>query len=151
MGFTKPLPDVDEDHRAFWDALRLHKFLLWTCKKCSARYWPVSLCRNHPNDPFFDNMEWAEASGRGSVFAFNIHYTVFDPAFNEDVPYVFALIELEEGPLFPSNIVGCAPEEVGIGMPVEVTFEDTIQGFTLPKFRPAKPQRLDLSNLNPYP
>jgi uncharacterized OB-fold protein len=138
MGLSKPLPNVDSDHQAFWDGLKTDKFLLWTCKNCGAQYWPVSFCRNHANEAFFGNMEWAEASGRGTVFAFNIHYTALDAAFQEDVPYVFALIELEEGPLFPSNIVGCAPEDVKIGMPVEVTFEDTGGGFTLPKFRPVK-------------
>jgi uncharacterized OB-fold protein len=83
-------------------------------------------------------MEWAKASGKGKVFAFNIHYVAFDPAFQDDVPYVYALIELEEGPMIGSNIIGCAAEEVTYGMPVEVIYEDITPDYTLPKFRPIK-------------
>jgi uncharacterized OB-fold protein len=48
-------------------------------------------------------------------------------------PYVIALVELDEGPRLISNIVGCAPEDVAIDMPVEVCFEDS-GDFTLPRF-----------------
>jgi uncharacterized OB-fold protein len=81
------------------------------------------------------NMEWAEASGRGIVYAFTIHHTAFHPAFKEELPYVFALIELEEGPIFGSNVVGCAPSSVVTGMPVEVTFIERGDDL-LPLFRP---------------
>jgi len=83
-------------------------------------------------------MEWADASGRGRVFAFNIHNVAFDPVFKDDIPYVYALIELDEGPMFGSNIIGCDPSEVTIGMPVEVVFEDITEEYTLPKFQPVK-------------
>lgn len=134
----KLFPNVDDDHKPFWNSLQEHKFLLWTCKKCGARYWPVSLCRNHENEPLFGNMEWAEASGKGKIFVYNIHCMAFDPEFKDKVPYVHALVELDEGPLFPTNIVGCKPEDVRIGMPVEVVFEETAEGYILPKFRPVK-------------
>ncbi|NWG76523.1 MAG: OB-fold domain-containing protein, partial [Rubrivivax sp.] len=70
-----------------------------------------------------------------------IHNVAFDPSFKDDIPYVYALIELEEGPMFGSNIVGCDPNEVRIGMPVEVAFEDITEEFTLPKFRPVQKSR----------
>ncbi|MFC1816012.1 Zn-ribbon domain-containing OB-fold protein, partial [Thermodesulfobacteriota bacterium] len=80
--------------------------------------------------------EWVEASGRGKVFAFNIHQIAFDPAFQDDIPYVYALIELEEGPLSGSNVIGCGVDEVKVGMPVEVVYEDITEAYTLPKFQP---------------
>jgi len=83
-------------------------------------------------------MEWMDASGKGKVFVFSIHYWSFHPAFKDDVPYVLALVETEEGPLIPTNIIGCDPKEVHIGMPVEVVFEDVDEQFTLPRFEPAK-------------
>lgn len=137
MAYTKPQPSIDEDIRPFWDGLRQHQFLLLRCQRCGAWYWPAAYCRNHANRPFLEDMEWQPASRRGKVFSYNIHHWVFEPAFRDEVPYVYALIELEEGPMFGTNIVGCKPEEVRIGMPVEIVFEDhPEEGFTLPKARP---------------
>lgn len=136
--WNKPLPSVDEDIEPFWKGMKGHEFLLFRCKKCGAWYWPVSFCLNHDNEPFFGNLEWAKASGRGKVFAFNIHYRAFHPGFAEDIPYVYALIELDEGPMFGSNIIAIEPQEVKIGMPVEVVYDDITAEFTLPKFKPVK-------------
>jgi uncharacterized OB-fold protein len=46
------------------------------------------------------------------------------------------LITLDEGPQLMSNVVGCPPEKVHIGMPVEVTFEDWTEEISVPKFKP---------------
>ena len=135
--WNKPLPSVDEDTEPFWKGLKSHEFLLFRCKKCGAWYWPVAFCRNHANEPYYGNLEWTKASGKGKVFAFNIHYKAFHPGFAEDIPYVYALIELDEGPMFGSNVIGIDPKDVKIGMPVEVVYEDITEEFTLPKFKPA--------------
>lgn len=136
MAYAKPRPNIDYDIKPFWDGLREHKFLLLRCKQCGAWYWPAAYCRRHKNAPFMGGMEWTPASGRGTVFAFNIHHAAFDPAFQEDIPYVYALIELDEGPMFGTNVIGCKPEDVHIGARVEIVFEDhPEEGFTLPKAR----------------
>jgi len=57
-------------------------------------------------------------------------------------PYVVALVELEEGPRLISNVVGCAPEEVEVDMPVRVRFDD-VGEFTLPRFEPAADEGRD--------
>ena len=62
--WTKPRPNIDHDNAPFWDGLRRHKFLLWRCRTCGASYWPKAYCRNHDNEPFAANMEWAETTGR---------------------------------------------------------------------------------------
>lgn len=79
-----------------------------------------------------------DASGRGTVFSFNIHNVAFDPAFKDDIPYVYAMIELEEGPMIATNVIECAPEAVSIGMPVEIVFHDLDERVTLPKVRPLR-------------
>jgi uncharacterized OB-fold protein len=72
------------------------------------------------------------------VFAFNVHHWPLHPGFKEDVPYVYALIELNEGPLISSNVIDIEPKDVKVGMPVEIVYEDhPSKGFTLPKFRVA--------------
>ena len=140
MAWTKPLPNIDHDNAPFWEGLRRHELLVLRCKHCGASYWPAAYCRTCAPEPFFGNMEWVPASGMGTVFAFNIHRVAFLPSFADDVPYVYALVTLDEGPNFGTNIVGCAPVDVRIGMRVQVTYEDVepdgAEPFTLAKFRP---------------
>lgn len=81
-------------------------------------------------------MEWVKASGRATVLSFTIVRRPVSPAFAADVPYVVALVTLEEGPAMMTNIVGCDPEAVRIGMAVEATFEDWTEEISIPKFRP---------------
>jgi uncharacterized OB-fold protein len=78
---------------------------------------------------------FADVSGRGKVYSFVTFHRVYHPGFEGDVPYVVALIELEEGPRLLSNVIGVAPEDVRCEMPVEVVFEDVGEA-TIPKFRP---------------
>ena len=58
--------------------------------------------------------------------------------FRESIPYVMAYVQLDEGPKMLTNIIDCGPEQVKIGMPVEVVYEDVTAEVTLAKFRPAR-------------
>jgi uncharacterized protein len=136
--WKKPLPQIDHDNEAFWAGLKDHKLLLWRCKTCGTWYWPKAYCRNHGNEPFAANMAWAEAKGIGKLFAFNRHHMAFHPGFKDEIPYVYALIELDEGPLISSTLVGDKmPRDVyDVGQKVEIVYEDHPRdGFTLPRFR----------------
>ena len=136
--WKKPRPSIDHDNVEFWDGLKQHKLLVWKCKTCGTSYWPKAYCQNHDNEPFAANMSWQPASGKGKIFAFNKHHTAFSPGFKPDVPYWYALIELDEGPLISSQLVGDKrPKDIyDIGQTVEVVYEDhPNEGFTLPKFR----------------
>lgn len=135
--WTKPLPNVDADIEPFWEALKEHRFVLFRCKTCRAWYWPKAYCRHHANEPFMANLDWEDASGRGTVFAFNIHHWAFHPGFKDDVPYAYAVIELDEGPIISGTIVDMDPKDVKVGLPVEIVYEDhPAEGFTIPKFKP---------------
>ena len=134
--WNKPRPNIDSDNEAFWDGLKRHELLLWTCATCGAAYWPKAFCKNHDNEPFAANMDWKASSGRGKLFAMNRHHYAFHPGFQADVPYVYALVELDEGPLIASTIVGQLPNDLNdIGRPVQMVFEDhPDEGFTIPRF-----------------
>jgi uncharacterized OB-fold protein len=67
------------------------------------------------------------------VWSFAVYRRAYHPAL--PAPYVVALVELEEGARLVSNVVGCAPEEVLVDMPVRVRFDD-VGEFTLPRFEP---------------
>jgi uncharacterized OB-fold protein len=81
--------------------------------------------------------EWVAVSGRGEIFSFNVMHQVYHPGFATEVPYAVVVVRLEEGARMVSNLVGVAPHDVRIGMPVRVVFEEISDEVTLPKFVPA--------------
>jgi uncharacterized OB-fold protein len=78
-------------------------------------------------------LEWVEVSGHGRVFTFGVvrrpHHVRFEP----ELPIVLAVIELDEGALVISNVVGDDRLETAIGSPVELAAEGTFA--PLPQFR----------------
>ena len=82
-------------------------------------------------------MEWVEASGRGTLYTWStVHVNDLYP-FVERLPYVAAVVELAEGPRLMTNVVDADPDELQIGMAVEVTFRPINDDITAPVFRPA--------------
>jgi uncharacterized OB-fold protein len=130
---AKPLPVPTAGSLPFWDGCRRHELLLPHCRDCRAPWFPpAALCPRCLGT----NWDWTRSSGRGRVYSFVVYHRVYHPGFAKDVPYVVALVELDEGPRFMSNIVDCSPAEVRCDMPVEVVFEAASEGVVLPKFRP---------------
>jgi len=132
--YHKPLPLINEETRPYWEYCRKHELRMQQCKQCGYIRFPVSvIC------PACHSMEaeWAKLSGKGTVYSFTIYRVPYHPAFKDDIPYVVAIIQLEEGPRMESNIIGCKVEEVRMEMPVVVAFDDVTGEVTLPKFRPA--------------
>ena len=72
------------------------------------------------------------------VFSFVVYHRVYHRAFKSRVPYVVAVVELEEGPRMIANVVGVAPEKVRCDMPVTVVFEPRGDGVKVPQFVPAQ-------------
>ena len=133
------LDSLDEDIVPFWEGLTRHEFLLFRCQRCGACYWPATYCIKHTDIPRLEEMQWEPTSGTGTIFTWTIVHQVIDPAFAELVPYPLAMVELDEGPMFGTRIVGCDPHEVRVGMQVEVAYEDVLEtGITWPLFRPRK-------------
>ena len=132
--YLKPLPRPTPDSARFWEACRAHRLELQRCSGCE-RFWfpPGNRCAHC----WGDSWEWRPVSGRGQLFTFTVMRRAYHPGFADDLPYVVAIVELEEGPRLISNLVDCAPESVRIGMPVSVMFDDVTADVTLPKFRPA--------------
>ena len=82
------------------------------------------------------SLAWQKVSGRGKVSTFvEVHQRWFE-AFADDLPYNVAQIELDEGPRFTASLVGVANDDIVVGMPVEVVFDDVDESLTLPRFKP---------------
>lgn len=130
----RPLPIVIDENADFWAAAREHRLMLQRCKDCGyVQYYPRKICRQCWNE----NLEWTQSSGRGKVYTYTVNHRAPEDVFKKDLPYVVAVVDLEEGPRMMSNIVGTSPDKVSIGMPVELVFDDVTPEISLPKFKPA--------------
>ncbi len=81
-------------------------------------------------------VEWVEASGRGTVYSFTVIRQNYSRPFRDWIPYVVALVDLEEGPRVMTNIVGCEPDVVRIGMAVRARFEPVSDDAGIALFSP---------------
>jgi len=129
----KPLPRIDDMNRPYWEAAKRHELVLQRCQECGHyRYPPGEICPRCLSD----KLEWDKASGQGKVYTWTIFHQIYHPAFANEAPYAVVAVELEEGPRLVSNLVNCKIEDIRMGMPVEVVFDDVTERITLPKFRP---------------
>ena len=129
----KPRPRITPDNQPFWDACREHRLLVHHCAACDTTFLPPS-----PVCPACLTLDpgWRTASGQGCVSTFvEVHQRWF-PAFADDLPYNVAQIELDEGPRLTANLVDVAADDIAVGMPVQVAFDDIDSELTLPRFRP---------------
>lgn len=132
--YMKPLPTPTTTTQPFWDAAREHRLLVQRSRNTGRRvFYPRIVSPFGPDD----ELDWVEASGRGTVYSFTVARRATAPQWAGDVPYVIAIVELEEGGHMTTNIVECDVESVRIGMPVAAVFEDVTPEVTLVKFKPA--------------
>ena len=132
----KPLPEMTPVTQPSWTAAVEQTLALQRCQTCQAWVWcPRPSCTTCGSV----HLEWTEVSGRGVVYTFTIIRQVVGRvarAFEPDIPYIVAWIDLDEGPRICSNIVNCPIEQVTIGMPVQVFFDKVSADVALPKFTP---------------
>lgn len=133
----KPLPTITSEARPFWEGAAKQQLLMQRCLDCSAYIWtPRPSCFECGSE----NIQWQKLSGRGEVYSFTVIRQVVgraaSQAFEKDIPYVIAWIDLDEGPRMISNVIGCPVEAVKIGMKVSVVFEQQSPDIWLPKFKP---------------
>ncbi len=126
-------PAVDWETRAYWEGCGRGEVVLQRCRRCqTVQHRPRALCASCLSD----EIEHFVASGRGTVYTFTITNQNQAPGFRAACPYVLAYVDLEEGPRLFTNIVGCDPGDVQIGMSVQVEFSQTPKGLGVPRFRP---------------
>jgi uncharacterized protein len=135
--YARPLPMVTPENERYWQGARDHELWLRNCRACDRTYfYPRDIC---PSCGSRDT-EWKQVSGRGTLYTYAIVHRAPGAAFADMVPYVTAVVELDEGGRMMTNLVDIEPDpaQITVGMPVEVTFDDVTPEVTLPKFRPAR-------------
>jgi uncharacterized OB-fold protein len=132
---SRTLPHIDEESRPWWEAVKRHELYIQKCRDCGElRYHPRTLCPQCLSS----STQWLRCSGKGKVYTFTVTYQNQAAGFRDSLPYVMAYVELAEGVKMLTNLVDYKLEEVKIGMPVEVAYEDVTPEVTLVKFRPAR-------------
>src|SRR5437773_909641 len=125
---------ITAESKPFWDACARHELLVQKCRACgTVQYYPRGVCAAC----WSADVEWTPSAGRGRVYTFTVTYRTQARGFRDELPYVLAWIELEEGVQVMSNIVAVDPAKVAVGLPVRVTFDDVMEGCSIPKFTAA--------------
>jgi uncharacterized protein len=127
----RPAPVLTDDNEGFWAAAAEHRFVVQRCRTCAA--W------HHPPRPMCPDcrsvdLAMAPVTGKGTVYSYSLLHHPQHPAFS--YPVIAVLVDLDEGPRVLSNLVGVRPEDVEIGLPVQVTFATAAEGTAVPVFEP---------------
>ena len=103
------------------------------CRTCSKIFfYPREQCPNC----YSSDLDWTQVSGKGRLYTFTVVHQTAHPAFQPEAPHIYAIVQLNEGPRMPSNLIGCDIESARIDMAVEAVFDDASDDYTLVKFKP---------------
>ncbi|MAO89857.1 MAG: nucleic acid-binding protein [Dehalococcoidia bacterium] len=136
--YKKIIPIPQGETEFYWNKTSQGQLWLRKCNECSKAYFyprDISPCC------FSRETEWVQSSGRGIVYAFSIIYRSPHEGFQDEAPFIIAIVELQEGPRMSTNIVGIenpSPDTLRIGMEVHVVFDKITDELSLPKFKLAK-------------
>jgi uncharacterized OB-fold protein len=129
-----PKPVADWETRAYWEGCGRGEIVLQRCRACATvQHRPRAICASCLSG----DIEHFVASGRGQVYTFTVTHQNNARGFREACPYVLAYVELDEGPRLLTNVIGCDPGSVRIGMPVVAEFTPPDKDLAVPRFRPA--------------
>lgn len=125
-----PEPHPDADSITYWSEARAGRLVIRRCGACGRHHFPPRrLCPGC----WSENLHWIEAGGGGTVYTFTVMHRAPMAQFAQRLPYVVALIDLDEGPRMMANIVGDDARDVAVGDRVRVCFEQRGE-YQLPQF-----------------
>ncbi|SPA34267.1 conserved hypothetical protein [Cupriavidus taiwanensis] len=127
----RPLPRPTEITAGYWQAAAQGRLVVQGCRACGHRqFYPRTLCVACGSD----QVEWAEVSAFGSIYTFTVNHRAPNAFMKARLPYVVAIVELDEGVRMMANIINAPPEAVAIGKRVRVVFEKASEDVSLPQF-----------------
>jgi uncharacterized protein len=130
----RDMPTIEAESQPFWDAAHNGKLLIASCRACTkVHHYPRPFCPSC----WSDQVELIEASGKATLYTYStVHRNELAP-FSERVPYVAAVVELEEGPRLMTNVINCDPATLTIGMALKVSFVELSPEVSAPVFVPS--------------
>ncbi len=135
MSYQKPIPLKTQDNQPYWDAADRHELVLQKCETCNSY--------NHPPGPACSKcgateLSW-ESQGSditGTIYSYVVSYRPFLPGFQDDLPTIIVVVQLDKlnDVKIIGNVLACPPEEIKIGMPVKMTWQDITEDRALPQW-----------------
>lgn len=133
-GYDKLVPSPTPDTQPYWDGLAEGRLRLQRCGDChTVRHYPRPVCPSC----YSMNVEWIDATGRGTIHSWTITHYAFHPGFKGDLPYVLVTVDLDEGVRMQSQARGIDASTLRVGLPVKIAYEKVKDDLTLPVFVPA--------------
>lgn len=130
-----PIPEPDRLTQFFWDGVAEGKLLILHCDNCDTYvHYPRPIC---PKCLSMDHLAPKQVSGRGTIYSHTTTVQPFHPYYVDKVPYNLIIVALEEDETvrLTSNLIDVPNDDIRIGMPVQVTFQEVAPGLTLPLFK----------------
>jgi uncharacterized OB-fold protein len=128
---SRPVPFPSALSEPFWAACRRHELVVQACQRCgSLLFYPRATCTSCGST----ELTWRPVSGRGVLYSFTVARRATHRRLTDRVPYVIAVVELDEGPRLTSTVVACDPDRLLIGQRLRVDFED-VEDQSIPVFR----------------
>ncbi len=138
MATPKPLPIPTPTSEPYWTALREHRVAIQRCRACG--HW-VFYPRSNCTRCLSDDLAWTDIAGTGTLYTFTVTRRPTAPPFEDEMPQLIAVVELDEGPRLTTTLVNVEPEEIAIGMRVSPVFDDVVGAdgaeVTLLRYEPA--------------
>lgn len=132
--YAKPIPDPDGTAAPFWQGAAAGELRVQQCVQCGHhQHYPRKLCIRCGGEP-----AWQPTSGRGTVYTFTVVRQFGLPPFRDELPYVVAMIELEEGVRMLGNVTDVSVDDVHIGMSVEAYAVLAEEDIAIPYWRPVR-------------
>ena len=129
-----PIPQPDRLTEPFWSGCRERRLLIQHCTVCGTyRHLPSDVCSNCQSTEY----DWVESRGDGTVFTYTIVWHSVHSSTNQKIPYNVVVVQLDDcgGVLVMSNLVDCGPDDVRVGLPVELTWDDVGDDMVLYRFK----------------
>lgn len=127
----RPLPVPTALTQPYWDAARQGELRLQHCQACGHwQFYPRPFCLSCESD----HLQWQRTSGLGTVYTFTVNHRAPNPFMKARLPYVVAIVQLDEGPRLMANVLNAQPGQMAIGKRVQVCFEQASEDITLPQF-----------------
>ncbi|MDV6377087.1 OB-fold domain-containing protein [Sporosarcina sp. GW1-11] len=135
--YQKPIPLKDQDNQPYWDAADKHQLALQKCDDCQAyAHPPGPSCAKCGSE----NVSWENFGDdiQATVYSYVVSYRPFLPGFQNELPTIIALAQLDDVPevKIMGNILHCEEKELKIGLPIQMTWVDITEDRALPQWVP---------------
>lgn len=126
---NRPLPHPTFESRPFWDGCAEGVLRYQQCPNCGrTQFIPRALCEACQHAP----LQWHTSQGLGRILSYTVVHRAPTAAFKEDLPYVIAIVDMDEGFRLMVNVKDGARQSLSIGQPVRIGYR-VVEGSTLPQ------------------